>query len=115
MIPGNSSPIMNPKVVMIHPAVIPSFKVLFYAVEMLCTVVVSRNGLHSHGDTHHNHDKEHLDTVEDTECTDGHITSIIEQTVVDENHDAAGTHIHNEGDMPMAKILAMMCCFNRML
>ena len=64
---------------------------------MLCTVVVSRNGLHSHGDTHYNHDKEHLDTVEDTECTDGHITSIVEQTVVDENHDVAGAHIHNEG------------------
>ncbi len=64
---------------------------------MLCTVVVSRNGLHSHSDTHYNHDKEHLDTVEDAECTDGHITSIIEQTVINENHDVAGTHIHDEG------------------
>ena len=82
---------------------------------MLCTVVVSRDGLHSHGDTHHNHDKEHLDTVEDTECTDGHVTSIIEQTLLMKiTMQQAHTFI-TKGDMPMAKMLAMMCCFSRML
>ena len=59
-------------------------------------VVVARNGLHAHGDTHHNHDKQHLDAVEDAEGSDGHITPVGKQPVVDEDDDAAGTYVHDE-------------------
>lgn len=52
------------------------FQGTFHPTEMTGPVVIARNGLHAHGDTHHNHDKQHLDAVEDAEGSDGHVAPV---------------------------------------
>ena len=63
---------------------------------MTCSVVVARNGLHSHCDSHYNHHKQHLYSVQDAECPDRKISTIRQQTVIDKNHDTTCTYIHDK-------------------
>ena len=76
------------------------FQRMLHTRKELRPVVVSRDGLHAHGDSHHNHDKQHLDAVEDAERADRQVASISQQTVVDEDGDAAGAYVHHERRHP---------------
>ena len=75
----------------------------FYAVVVLCSVVISGNRLHSHGNSHHDHHEQHLYPVKNAECSDRKVAAVSQQAVVDENHDTAGTYVHYEGRHAYAK------------
>ena len=59
--------------------------------------VVSRNGLHTLYQTYHGGDKQHKNSVYYTVGANGHVTSVIPQPVVDEQHHDAGAGVHQEG------------------
>ena len=70
---------------------------------MLSSVVVAGNRLHAHGNSHYNHHKQHLDSVENAKCPNRQVAPVGQQSVIDENHDAAGTYVHYEGRHAYAK------------
>ena len=72
------------------------FQGSFDAFKISCSIVVAADGLHTHGDSHDNHDEKERDTVHDTEGTDGQIAVIQLQSLVDEDDNEAGRYVHEE-------------------
>ena len=76
------------------------------AVVLVRSPVVSRNGLHTLYQTYHGGDKQHDNAVDDTVGANGHVTSVIPQPVVDEQHHDAGAGVHQEGTQTYNQTLA---------
>ena len=59
--------------------------------------VIAGNGLHSLIQTHHNHNEEEYQTVDNTESSDSQIPSVLFQPFINKDDDKAGGKIHQEG------------------
>ena len=63
---------------------------------LLGAEVIAGNGLHTLVQSHHNHDEEIYDAVNDTEGTDGQVTVIQFKAFIDQDDNKAGSHVHQE-------------------
>ena len=65
-----------------------------HTVEFTCSIVVAGDWLHSLVQTHHNHNEDKYYPVYDSVCANCKVASMFLETLVDDDNNYAGCHVH---------------------